>query len=47
MRVEWPRVLVSRSGYRPHHAGLGRELIAPFPAAVGRAEEGAAVVGPH
>ena len=45
MRTEWPRVLVSWPGYRPHHAGLGRELFAPFRAAVGRAEEGAAVAG--
>ena len=43
--AEWAARQPARVDLSHYHKGLGRELFAPFRAAVGRADEGAAVVG--
>jgi phosphogluconate dehydratase len=43
--AEWAVRQPVQADLSHYHQGLGRELFAPFRAAVGRAEEGAAVVG--
>ena len=43
--AEWAAREPARADLSHYHQGLGRELFAPFRAAVGRADEGAAVVG--
>jgi phosphogluconate dehydratase len=43
--AEWAARQPAQADLSHYHQGLGRELFAPFRAAVGRADEGAAVVG--
>ncbi len=43
--TEWAEREPIRADTSHYHRGLGRELFAPFRAAVGRADEGAAFVG--
>ena len=43
--AEWAAREPAQADLSHYHQGLGRELFAPFRAAVGRADEGAAVVG--
>ena len=43
--TEWASRQPVMADLSHYHHGLGRELFAPFRAAVGRADEGAAVVG--
>ena len=43
--AEWTAREPVRADLAHYHTGLGRELFAPFRAAVGAADQGAAVVG--